>query len=473
MEESLEIIPTDEQARICSMADNATHLQIKAFAGTGKTETLKMMARLIEGPKLYCAFNKRVVEEAGEKFEEVGAECRTWNSIGHRGWMKCCATRVVLNGKKTAELFKEALKGFSKNDQNDLWDSYQEIIETVGLAKARGYIPERVNKSSRRLVGEEFWSGVPASSLVQRKVVDTILDNSIRLAYAGSIDFDDQLYMPTLFGGSFPRFPTVLADEEQDLNPIIHKMVDKLIKGGRLISVGDPFQSIYQFRGALQDGMAINKERRFMDEATLSVSFRCKSRIVENARWRVPDFKWHQPGGRVESLRELGSKDIKDGAAIICRNNAPLFRLALLLLSNERACRVAGSDIGPRLINTLKRLGDAGMGRSSVLSAIDDWEERKDPNKASTRDMADCMRLFAQESKTLAEAIARAEFVLRQDGPLYLLTGHKSKGLEWETVYHLDPWLIKNDEEQELNLRYVIQTRAKEEFYEIDSVGIG
>jgi len=93
------------------------------------------------------------------------------------------------------------------------------------------------------------------------------------------------------------------------------------------------------------------------------------------------------------------------------------------------------------------------------------------------------MRIFAQESRTLAEAIARAEFVLRQDGPITLITGHKAKGLEWETVYHLDPWLINDagwkrgevttaSSEQEQNLRYVIQTRAREAYFEIDSKAI-
>lgn len=47
-----------------------------------------------------------------------------------------------------------------------------------------------------------------------------------------------------------------------------------------------------------------------------------------------------------------------------------------------------------------------------------------------------------------------------------LLTGHKAKGLEWNTVYHLDPFLI-GESEQELNLKYVIGTRSLENYYEI------
>jgi len=57
-------------------------------------------------------------------------------------------------------------------------------------------------------------------------------------------------------------------------------------------------------------------------------------------------------------------------------------------------------------------------------------------------------------------------------GPIQLLSGHKAKGLEWETVYHLDPQRIpspwsRSDEdlEQEFNVRYVIETRAKDALY--------
>lgn len=51
------------------------------------------------------------------------------------------------------------------------------------------------------------------------------------------------------------------------------------------------------------------------------------------------------------------------------------------------------------------------------------------------------------------------------------MTGHKAKGLEFDTVYHLNPYLI-GDDEQELNLRYVIQTRAANAYYEINSDNI-
>jgi superfamily I DNA/RNA helicase len=81
------------------------------------------------------------------------------------------------------------------------------------------------------------------------------------------------------------------------------------------------------------------------------------------------------------------------------------------------------------------------------------------------------MKVFATFGATLGQAVSYAEHMFAQQGTIRLLTGHKAKGLEWDTVYHLDPWLI-GDEEQELNLRYVITTRSKDKLFEVNSKDI-
>jgi len=461
--------PTDEQSTIISLADDPSNLQIIAYAGCGKTSTLEMFDRtMLPGPRLCLAFNKRIAEEVAKRLSPT-TECRTFNSLGHRIWASAVSPRLVLDPKKTQVLFKEVVAKLSKPDRDAAWDEYGEICNAVGLAKGMGYVPLGTNASKSLIDGITFFDSLEDQISGQGMIlVQDILRASITAAYRGLIDFNDQLYMPALFGGSFPRYPCVIVDEDQDLSPVQQEITRKLVgKSSRLVAVGDPFQSIYQFRGAMQDGMAIQRSAFSMQTQRLSVSFRCPSAIVENARWRAPGFRSLIDGGRVECLRSLNIEEITDGSAIICRNNAPLFALACRLLAAGRSCRVAGSDIGPKLVNLLKRLGDETMARPAVLGAIDNWQaKRADSNSAS--DLADCLRIFANLGQTLKDAIAYAEHVLRQDGRVLLTTGHKAKGLEWGTVYHLDPWLIGKSE-QELNLRYVIQTRAREAYYEIDS----
>jgi len=82
------------------------------------------------------------------------------------------------------------------------------------------------------------------------------------------------------------------------------------------------------------------------------------------------------------------------------------------------------------------------------------------------------MRLFVRASDTLGIAIARVEQIANIKGSIKLMTGHKSKGLEFPHVYFLDEHLINPERDpQANNLRYVIATRAQETLTYITSEG--
>lgn len=174
----------------------------------------------------------------------------------------------------------------------------------------------------------------------------------------------------------------------------------------------------------------------------------------------------------MEALKELEPDTIPDGAAILCRNNAPLFRCALHLLGAKRGVTVAGSDVGPKIIAIMKKLGPDNTTQAAVKGLIEDWRaERISKESTTANDIADCMNVFASFGNTLGQAMSYAEHLFHQRGSIRLMTGHKAKGLEFDTVYHLDPGLCRDDE-QDRNLRYVIQTRSRNAYYEIDSHNI-
>jgi hypothetical protein len=182
--------------------------------------------------------------------------------------------------------------------------------------------------------------------------------------------------------------------------------------------------------------------------------------------------------GHVEHLSQWDAKCIPDNSAIICRNNAPLMSAALNLLKAGRGVHLVGTDLGPQLVKALKKLDpDLQIGQEAVYAAIDKWEAEKllrARNAGVVADKAECLRVFASFGPTLGAAIAYCEHIFTQKGPIQLLSGHKAKGLEWSTVYFLDPHRIpspyaKEGEalEQELNVQYVIETRFKENLYYI------
>lgn len=462
--------PTEEQERILDLARNCEdNLIINALAGTGKSSTLEMIERAVKTkPILLLCFNKKIAEDASKRMLST-TTVRTFNSLGHRIWASAYGN-LRLDPKKSQTILREIINETPKREAGPLWDSYWEVIHGVGLAKALGYVPEGKYPNAKRLCTQaQFHRSLEESpDDLTADLIDAVLTRSIAQAYKGNIDYNDQVYMPALFGGTFPRFPLVKVDEVQDLNPVNHALLDRLVKH-RLIAVGDPFQSIYGFRGAMQSGMATLAARFATTPADLSVSFRCPQAVVEAARWRVPHFKWIKEGGHVEHLKELDASNISTTSTIICRNNAPLFTVALKLLASGHSVVVSGSDIGPKLIGIMKKLGPLELSSASFISAVDDWLAAKlDRGSTTAADLADCMKVFASHGSTLGTAISYAEHLFAQKGTIRLMTGHKAKGLEFDTVYHLDPWLCREDE-QDLNLRYVITTRSMNRLYEINS----
>jgi len=464
--------PTEEQeAILAKVRSSEANLVINALAGTGKTTTLEMVQTTSKRqPVLYLAFNSKVAKEAEEKFQST-TTVRTLNALGHRVWAQ--GRSISLNKKKTPDLLREMIKEMPKDAASEVWDCFWQVVEGVGMAKALGYIPEGKYRNIKPLSTKEQLHAAleERPDELTSDLIDAVLGLSIQTAFEGYIDFNDQLYMPTLFGGTFPRYPLVMGDEAQDFSPLNHVMLDKLGKG-RVIAVGDPWQSIYAFRGAKTRSMEELTDKFKAETFTLSLCFRCPKPIVEAARWRAPKLRWMKEEGKYEVLKDLNVSAIRDDSAIICRNNAPLFKLAMRLLQNGRSVSISGSDVGPKIIAIMRRLGSEDMPMSGVVSAIENWRNAKlDRESKTAEDIAECMKVFAGFGKTLGLAIDHAEHLFAQRGTITLTTGHKAKGLEFDVVYHLDPWLCKDDD-QDLNLRYVITTRARRELYEIDSVRI-
>ena len=481
---------TPEQIRIIdAVLQTDDNILISALAGAAKSTTLEFICKYKTGiPILSLAFNKRIAEELATRLPSH-VQCRTLNALGHRVWMSGLgSTKVVLDSRKTYGLVKEWGDTLGKADKQDFYDVMSLVMRAVDSAKMSGYIPP-----SFASVGKPIHTHLDLSQFDEpfdgeipdwlADCINTCLADSIRQAYKGRIDFNDQIYMPTLFGGTFPSFPLVMVDEAQDLSPINHVMLQRLAKQ-RLIAVGDPWQSIYGFRGAVSNGMTALQRTFKMTELGLSVSFRCPQAVVRKAQERVPHMRWPDWAieGEVERLDKWSAKHIPDGAAIICRNNAPLFACALALIRSGRGVKILGADIGPSLIKLLKKLGPLTLPQADLITAIERWRSEKlQKSKAvgSIEDKAECLRVFAFAAPTLSGAIAFAEHIFEQGGTIQLMSGHKSKGLEFDTVYHLDPWRVPSKYaregeglEQELNVRYVIETRAKRSLYLVTLEGL-
>lgn len=483
--------PTPQQELIYEAAKfSDDNLLIQALAGAAKTSTLVGIAKRLPGrPILSVAFNKRIADEMTAR---LPSHCvaRTLNSIGHSAWAAYTGKRLIVERSKTADIIRSL--HVSPSEQEILREVFGDVVSLVAKAKLHGYVPEGRYEEALHLIDRATLQDVLADLEFDPfawSLLDDILIKSINLSNAGTVDYDDQLYMSTLFGAQLPRFGLTMIDEAQDLSPLNHQMIAHLVGNRRIIAVGDHYQSIYGFRGAVADGMSMMKHRFNMKEFTLSISFRCPKEVIKLARKRAPLMQWsdYAVDGKVSDFTtsnpleryQWGPNLFPRSCAIICRNNAPIFSLGLKLLRAGRSVTVRGMDISKRLIKILREFGDLSMTQEELLGHLARWRTVKlaegKLSEESVEDRYACLKVFAEATTNLGEAIAHAERLFSAEGPIELLSGHKAKGLEWNSVFHLDPWRIPSKFarkgealEQELNLEYVITTRSKSELTLID-----
>lgn len=463
--------PTDEQAAIVTAAqDSDRNLLISALAGAAKTSTLELIAQALPDKEILAlAFNKKMAVEMQERMPS-NVKAMTLNALGHRTWMDATGRRLKINSSKTYEIVDELVRSTPQAGQTELWEMFAELIRIIDFGKACGYIPSGHFDQAKALMRDDDFFGH-----LEQKLSDGQIDliraatlQSLQMAMKGDCDFNDQILMPTVFHGAFPRYPLVLVDEAQDLSSLNHATLRKLVGKRRLIAVGDPCQAIYGFRGAHEESMSLLRMEFDMQELPLTISFRCPQEVVKHVRWRAPQMKWPEwaKPGQVRTLPSWGSGTMEDDAVIICRNNAPLFSIAIKLLKTGRTCELHGKDVVASITKIMRKFGGHDLPQHTVLEKIDAWlavEMEKNKVRAHNRlkDRADCMRVFANEGATLGDALAYAQHLSQLHSPLKLMTGHGSKGLEYDHVYFLDEKLV-GKEEQDPNLRYVICTRARE-----------
>jgi len=472
--------PTAEQAAVVAAARGTTdNLLISALAGAAKTTTLVLIAEALPTTAMLClAFNKRIAVEMQKRLPST-CVAKTLNSVGYTAWSKFLSKRFLeVDEKKTYRLTKAYIEGVKDpKEKFFLYSKMADLMRAVDAGKTCGWLPAGSYSHAKPLMtDEEFreWLDEEPSE-AEWDLLVAVSVASMKEAYAGLCDFNDQILCPTIFPASFIQYPVTLVDEAQDLSALNHVMLEKIVGSKRIIAVGDECQSIYGFRGAHANSMRLLQRHFEMKEFILSTSFRCPIAVVKEAQWRAPHMRypeWAKPGA-VSTLASWDEHSIPESAAILCRNNAPLFSLAFTLLRHGRYPELVGNDLGKMLVKTLKSLGDLSTSQSEALVGVDQWEAAKltkARNPGKVKDQALCLRIFIEQGETLGEAIAYCERILAAAGPIKLMTGHKSKGLEFDHVFILDQELIGKDA-QDLNLRYVMQTRAKETLTYITSKG--
>jgi superfamily I DNA/RNA helicase len=460
------IKPTYEQQHAMDLFMTRSSLKINAFAGTGKTATLALLARSTRNPGTYLAFNRALAREAQTKFP-CWVQCKTTHSLAcnsipdvyrkntDKMFGSMNSNRVsrilrfdqrydkgILNARQRAALVLETIKNFQQSDDRHIhqlhipaWGNIQNISEDQ-----KADIKRDVIQFARQL-----WD----------KMTDPD-DVNVPLGHDGYLKLW-ALNQPVI-PGDF-----ILLDEAQDSNPVVLGVLGR--QSAQIVFVGDKYQQIYEWRGAVNAMQHVHTD----SESSLTQSFRFGDTIAEAASKilaALGEPKVITGNSAVNSHLGCSRPEV-----ILCRTNAGVIDYTIRALdAGERVHVVGGTGDILRLLNGVVQLKAGKRVDHPELFGFSNWADVVD--FSSTEEGAGLktfVKLVDDYGETfLIDSLTRMN-ASENDASLILSTVHKAKGRQWKHVWINDDFTITsktlNNKQKynlaELRLLYVAITRAQ------------
>ena len=444
--------PTDEQQAALRTFNQCASLKINAFAGTGKTLALQMMAESTQRNGIYLAFNKAISNKANRLFPNnvtaTTSHSRAFRSVINKGY-----SRDQMLGKLNPKAISQALNLpflYYGKQRSINPTSYGYLIAETVRSYAYSDRPE-ITPDMVPLPGNLQALEDEDKKDVQRQAAKRATDMWLKMKdpYDERFPLGHDGYFK-LWALSKPRLEAdfCLLDEAQDSNPALLSVLKH--QTIQVVFVGDRFQQIYEWRGAINAMEKITT----LDTLYLSHSFRFGKCIADFASKliQVIDSK-AVVHGSTDITSQFGC-DNPD--AILSRTNASLIEYMIKALEAGRSPFIVGGT--SELKWMLEDVGILKSGRPAThpeFFGFKNWHEVlefvEQPEGEQLITFVKIVRKFG-ESLILAalEKTASAEY----DGDLILSTAHKAKGLEWPTVMLADdfpaPIQVTSDNEKSL-----------------------
>ncbi|ASS53262.1 hypothetical protein CHR56_00930 [Rhizobium leguminosarum bv. viciae] len=459
--------PTDEQKVALDAFLSGRSLKINAFAGTGKTSTLQLLANATTARGQYIAFNRDIVADATEKFPNT-VDCSTSHRLAFRAAPSGYKENIgKLTNRCTANHLVEAL------------DLKKRVFGGKHLVTpdSQGYLfletIRRYAQSADEEIGERHIPQLGALRVASDDVVAEVAQYAVdgaRKVWARMLSKQDPLPLGhdgylKLWGLSRPSIAAdyIMLDEAQDTNPVVLDVLER--QAAQLIYVGDRYQQIYEWRGA------VNAMEKIETDAStfLTTSFRFGDAIAQLATRMLGMLGEDHPVLGNPSIRSrIGTTRPQ---AILARTNASTMTAIIEALDDGRRPHLVGGK--KDLMEMLRGVQALKVGEPSAHPDFFGFKNWAEVVEFARRDEGAHLVTFvnlveSRGERQLMWALNRT--VEEDDSDLVISTGHKSKGREWKSVRLMDDFLRSKpaDEKKqapdpaELRLLYVALTRAKE-----------
>lgn len=543
--------PTEAQKKIYEFVESGSgNGIIDAVAGAGKTTTLMGCVDHIKNPHdaLFCAFNRSIRKEIQHKFQQKGKNIavKTNHALGLQ----------ILRGHVGAQLnddkYKQIIddRGFFQSIEQDV-DAIMRLQRRMSIAEIRDIEEGRIIINSKEEINR-FNHSLHIFNCIIKFLLD--LNDKYRLtlcpndfeAYRqmtdhfgifekdpsyvfqfaelehyikahqklltegnemaksqGIIDYVDMLYLPHYLN-LYPRihYGFIFVDECQDLSRAQIEIVSKYVKpGGRVLAVGDPYQSIYGFAGADSESFERVKTLFNCQSLLLTDCFRCPADVISIAQKIREDIKgFKTEAGIVTVLKNHQVlRRVKPGDLIISRRKEPLKFMAMKLVNNNIKVHMHPDEVEEMIgdyksyftpkelkmaltddmIETfLKKVEARNISRFEKNFANMDSAIKSVRVKEATKLLRESLRFFLEkyidwQLNTIDSILIRLRKTLQYLGEdaVRISSIHRAKGLEEDRVFILEynklPMAASREWEkiQERNLHYVAVTRPKKELY--------
>ena len=473
-------IPNKYQQEVYNFITTGTgHAVVEAVAGSGKTTTIVQALKLIPQNQsvIFLAFNKHIATELAQKVPQ-NTMATTFHSLGLRTMTQSLGGRINVNNNKVYQLYFGIMENeFPQLSNDEIKSSFSPIKQLLGLLKGNLHpvTPECVE-----FLIDRYSITLDCTTLLLTSILTKLLE--LDLANLKDIDFDDMIYIPVKLHFQFQKFDWVFVDETQDLNPAQIEIVKRCLKpNGRVIAVGDRFQSIYGFRGADSDAIPNVINSLNATVLPLSITYRCPQSHVNLAKEYVPEIE-AAPNASAGTLADINIETMLDQInptdMVLCRYNAPLVRPAFTLLQQGIKVNIKGRDVGTGLLTLIKKLRPKNLDDLENKLAV--WEttekekaEKKKRNTESIEDKYDVLMAFIDNVESIPKLKSYIKDIFSDNrSEITFSSIHKAKGLEADNIYVLQPELMPSkyatkdwELQQESNCAYVAFTRAKKALY--------
>jgi energy-coupling factor transporter ATP-binding protein EcfA2 len=487
------IEPSKQQQDIIDEVASGKTMAVLAYAGTGKSTTLRMIAEAYPDKKfLYVVYNKSQQEEAVKKMP-LNVEVRTGDSLA---WTFVSSVYQdygrILSDRKRGDDPHYLLK--SKDiAQHFGFDRYAVTKSIIGEKGSfdKNYtltIHQTVKHIQRAI--ERFCSSEDLEINIDH--FDKMFTYPPGVVYDANAMWEDIKNLSGRMKIGFPhiaklwalknpdlstsdknssiKYDALMIDEAQDTNPVFGKVYRS--QTIQRIYVGDSYQAIYGFRGAGDELIKIKPDMTF----PLTNSYRFGARLAGMANTALDKMD------AIDEIVGLGDEPEDlfpvDWDVVLCRTNAGVIQAIFKNLEQGREVKIKAAYAAElaQLLDTIAWFWGYIQDKPKLHPDLEGYESKLEIEEAieegdESQMVIEVIHLLNVKGYQYLNRVLSELNAKKKKDRIEIITAHRSKGSEWDRVYiwsdfrgpkknpHTGKDILPPIEE--LKLGYVAITRAK------------